>query len=195
MDLASGIARFTVAQKITLMVNRYEIRTADDDGRPGDLVAFAQQKRAASKGAGHVLQGRIADHRPVLLQGQAEARRRRDLRRAGCGRATDRKLPQGLRRITAALHLAPRRARRPGEGHGAECRSRNRSAPLGDGPGDRRHPLPLPLPLRLHRPGGADGHDFGTREVAAGLVTVPGARLDGRVAAAMAVALDPLQSR
>lgn len=47
MDLAHGVERFTVMQKITLMVNRYEIRTAGHDGRPGEVLAFAQQKRTA----------------------------------------------------------------------------------------------------------------------------------------------------
>ena len=47
-DLAK-IDRFTVTQKITLMVNRYEIRTAQPDGSPGELIAVAQQKRMAFK--------------------------------------------------------------------------------------------------------------------------------------------------
>jgi uncharacterized protein YxjI len=47
-DLATT-DRFTVTQKITLMVNRYEIRTALPDGRPGELFAVAQQKRMAFK--------------------------------------------------------------------------------------------------------------------------------------------------
>ena len=47
-DLAT-IDRFTVAQKLTMMVNRYEIRTALPDGSPGDLLAVAQQKRMAFK--------------------------------------------------------------------------------------------------------------------------------------------------
>ena len=47
-DLAT-IDQFTVTQKITLMVNRYEIRTARPDGSPGELIAVAQQKRMAFK--------------------------------------------------------------------------------------------------------------------------------------------------
>src|SRR5262245_66185907 len=31
------------------MVNRYEVRPADESGKPGELVAFAQQKRMALK--------------------------------------------------------------------------------------------------------------------------------------------------
>ncbi|RNL63413.1 hypothetical protein EFK50_15950 [Nocardioides marmoriginsengisoli] len=40
---------FFMKQKLTLMVNRYEIRGVGPDGGPGDLIAFAQQKRMAFK--------------------------------------------------------------------------------------------------------------------------------------------------
>jgi hypothetical protein len=39
------VPRFFVRQKITMMVNRYEIRGAAPDGSEGPLLAFAQQKR------------------------------------------------------------------------------------------------------------------------------------------------------
>jgi uncharacterized protein YxjI len=41
--------RLIVQQKITAFVNRYEIYTANEDGSKGDLVALAQQKRLAFK--------------------------------------------------------------------------------------------------------------------------------------------------
>jgi uncharacterized protein YxjI len=41
--------RFFVRQKITLMVNRYEVLGANPDGTEGPLLAFAQQKRMAFK--------------------------------------------------------------------------------------------------------------------------------------------------
>jgi uncharacterized protein YxjI len=41
--------RFFVKQRITMMVNRYEIREANSDGTEGAIVAFAQQKRLAFK--------------------------------------------------------------------------------------------------------------------------------------------------
>ena len=41
--------RFTVKQKITLMVNRYEIRSVDASGGEGPVIAVAQQKRMAFK--------------------------------------------------------------------------------------------------------------------------------------------------
>jgi uncharacterized protein YxjI len=40
---------FFVGQKLTMMVNRYEIRAAGPDGKPGQLMAMAQQKRMAFK--------------------------------------------------------------------------------------------------------------------------------------------------
>ena len=42
-------ARFFVKQKITLLVNRYEIRGANPDGTEGPIIAMAQQKRMAFK--------------------------------------------------------------------------------------------------------------------------------------------------
>jgi uncharacterized protein YxjI len=40
-------ARFFVKQRLTMMVNRYEIRDANPDGSIGGLLAVAQQKRMA----------------------------------------------------------------------------------------------------------------------------------------------------
>lgn len=43
------LPRFFVKQKLTFMVNRYEIRTANPDGSEGPVIAVAQQKRMAFK--------------------------------------------------------------------------------------------------------------------------------------------------
>jgi uncharacterized protein YxjI len=43
------VPRFFVKQRITLMVNRYEIRMANPDGSEGALMAFAEQKRMKLK--------------------------------------------------------------------------------------------------------------------------------------------------
>jgi len=43
------VDRFFVKQKITMMVNRYEIRGANPDGTEGRVIAMAQQKRLAFK--------------------------------------------------------------------------------------------------------------------------------------------------
>jgi uncharacterized protein YxjI len=41
--------RFFIKQRITMMVNRYEIREANPDGSEGRVIAVAQQKRLAFK--------------------------------------------------------------------------------------------------------------------------------------------------
>lgn len=43
------VASFFVKQKITMMVNRYEIVERREDGTEGRLLAFAQQKRMSFK--------------------------------------------------------------------------------------------------------------------------------------------------
>ena len=48
-DGVHHLPQFFVKQKLTLMVNRYEIRGANPDGTPGAIVAMAQQKRLAFK--------------------------------------------------------------------------------------------------------------------------------------------------
>jgi hypothetical protein len=45
----AGFERFTIKQRITMMVNRYEIRAVNADGSEGPLIAMAQQKRMAFK--------------------------------------------------------------------------------------------------------------------------------------------------
>lgn len=44
-----AVPRFVVTQRITPMVNRYEVRAADADGTPGALLALAQQRRLKLK--------------------------------------------------------------------------------------------------------------------------------------------------
>lgn len=51
MEIAAlqALQTLVIKQKITLMVNRYEVWAADPAGNPSGLVAFAQQKRLAMK--------------------------------------------------------------------------------------------------------------------------------------------------
>ena len=49
MTQTPGTERYSLRQKITLMVNRYEIRAVDADGAEGPVIAVAQQKRMAFK--------------------------------------------------------------------------------------------------------------------------------------------------
>lgn len=48
-DTLQAQQTFFVKQRITLMVNRYEVRLVNSDGSMGQMVAFAQQKRMAFK--------------------------------------------------------------------------------------------------------------------------------------------------
>jgi hypothetical protein len=43
------VPKFFIKQRITLMVNRYEIRAANPDGSEGQLLALAEQKRMKLK--------------------------------------------------------------------------------------------------------------------------------------------------
>jgi hypothetical protein len=49
MTTPSHLPSFLVRQHITVMVNRYEIVAANSDGSEGSLLAFAQQKRMSFK--------------------------------------------------------------------------------------------------------------------------------------------------
>ena len=49
MSAPMTVPRFFVRQRITLMVNRYEIYAAAPDGSEGPLMAFAEQKRMKLK--------------------------------------------------------------------------------------------------------------------------------------------------
>ena len=49
MTNLANVDHFFVTQKITMMVNRYEIRAALPDGSEGEVLAVAQQKRMAFK--------------------------------------------------------------------------------------------------------------------------------------------------
>ena len=46
---AMVVPAFFIRQRITMMVNRYEIRAANPDGSEGHLLAFAEQKRMKLK--------------------------------------------------------------------------------------------------------------------------------------------------
>jgi len=196
-DLAT-IDQFTVTQKITLMVNRYEIRTARPDGSPGDLIAVAQQKRMAFKEEVTF----YADEQRTQPVFSFQARQRLDLgatydvmdaagQPIGWFRKDFRK---SLLRST--WHL--------GTNQGLELfgQERNKNVAIA-----RRiwefvpYINSLPSPFVFH----FDFTDGDGQVLLSSLrkrslrdrynVDVPGGKLDGRVAAAMAVALDALQSR
>lgn len=196
-DLATT-DRFTVTQKITLMVNRYEIRTALPDGSPGDLIAVAQQKRMAFKEEVTF----YADEKRTLPVFSFKARQRMDL-----GATYDVKdasgQPIGWFRKDFGKSLL-RSSWHLGTNQGLELfgTERNRNVALARRLWDFVPIINnLPSPFLFH----FDFTDASGRVLLSSVrkrslrdrynVEVPGGELDGRVAAAMAVALDALQSR
>jgi uncharacterized protein YxjI len=196
-DLAH-LDHFFVSQRITMMVNRYEIRAAAPDGSEGPVVAVAQQKRMAFKEQVTFYGDEDRKH-PVF---GFRARRRIDL--GATYDVTDAdgqpigwfRKQFGRSRVRSTWELSTL--------DGGQVTGSERSAGVAIA---RRlwEVLPvvenLPSPFLFH----FDFTDASGQVVMSSVrkrslrdryeVTVPGARVDGRVAAAMAVALDALQSR
>jgi uncharacterized protein YxjI len=196
-DLAK-IERFTVTQKITLMVNRYEIRTALPDGSPGDLIAVAQQKRMAFKEEVTF----YADEKRTQPVFSFKARQRMDLgatydvRDASGAPIGWFRKDFGKSLLRSSWHL--------GTNDGVELfgQERNKNVALARRAWELLPVLSdLPSPFLFH----FDFTDPSGRVLMSSIrkrslrdrynIEVPGAEIDGRVAAAMAVALDALQSR
>jgi uncharacterized protein YxjI len=196
-ELLQGIERFTVTQKLTLMVNRYEIRSATGDGQAGHLLAVAQQKRAAFKEQVTFYQ----DESRTLPVFSFKARQRLDLGATydvldanGQPIGSFRKdFAKSLLRSTWHLEASGLKVTGSERNVGVALGRRIWEAtPIGD---------VIPSPFRFHFDFvDTNGEVLMTSERESSLrdrylITLPGARLDGRVAAAMAVALDALQSR
>ena len=187
--------RFLVKQRITMMVNRYEVRTWASDGGDGDLLALAQQKRMAFK---EEVTFYAEEERTTPLF-SFKADRRLDLAtRYQVSDASGNPLGWfrkefGKSLLRSTWHLGS---------DGIEAVGRERSTAVAFA---RRAwellPIDLPSPFVFHfdfvDPAGqivlTSQRQRSLRDRYE--VTVPGARIDGRVAAAMAVALDALQSR
>ncbi len=196
-ELIQGIDRFTVTQKLTLMVNRYEIRSLTGDGQPGYLLAIAQQKRAAFKEQVTFYRD---EPRSVPLF-SFKARQRLDLGATydvldanGQPIGTFRK-DFGKSLLRSTWHLEASGVKVTGSERSLGVAIGRRiweATPIGD---------VVPSPFRFHFDFvDSNGEVLMTSERGRSLrdrylITLPGARLDGRVAAAMAVALDALQSR
>lgn len=192
------VPQFFVRQKITLMVNRYQVFGANPDGSEGPLLAFAQQKRMKLKEE-VVFYADEAKSRPVF---SFRARQRLDVHaehdvydESGNVLGYFRK-DFGASLLRSTWHLA---------GGGVDAVGRERRASIAI---LRRIWDFIPylgeiwVPFVFH-------FDFTDRNTGQPVliserkksirdryvVTVPDQRLDFRVAAAMAVALDALQSR
>ena len=196
-ELLQGIERFTVTQKLTLMVNRYEIRSVTGDGQAGHLLAIAQQKRAAFKEQVTFYQ----DEPRTMPIFSFKARQRLDLGAtydvldaSGQPIGSFRKdFAKSLLRSTWHLEASGLKLTGSERNVGVAIGRRIWEAtPIGDA---------VPSPFRFHFDFvDSNGEVLMTSERGKSLrdrylITLPGARLDGRVAAAMAVALDALQSR
>jgi uncharacterized protein YxjI len=181
--------RFYIKQRITMMVNRYEIREANPDGSEGRVVAVAQQKRMAFKEQ-VTFYADEARTQPVFA---FRARQMLELAAAyDVTDATGQPIGWFQKDFAASLlrssyHLA---------GPGIESYGQERNPVIAI---LRRF---IDLPFSFH-------FDFTDKQTGAIVmsserqfslrdrytVTVPDQRLDFRLAAAMAVGLDALQQR
>lgn len=183
------IQRFAVTQKITLMVNRYEIRELGPNDEPGQLLAMAQQKRMAFKEQVTF----YADEARTVPVFSFKARQAMDL--AATYDVLDAAgTPIGLFRKDFAKSLL--RSTWHLEGAGLAAVGQERSMPVAI---LRRltDAIPLAFHFDFRDPSGqvvmSSERRWGLRDRY--VVSIPGGHVDGRVAAAMAVALDALQSR
>jgi hypothetical protein len=189
---------FYVRQKVTLMVNRYEIVGANPDGTEGPLLAFAQQKRMQFKE--EVIF--YADETKTRIEFSFKARQRLDVRAQNdVFDATGQPLGSfkkdfGTSLVRSTWHLDAPGLQALGQerrmGIAILRRVWDFTPYLGE----------VWVPFIFH----FDFLDKATNEVVMTserqkairdryTVTVPDRRLDFRVAAALAVALDALQSR
>ena len=197
MDTLQHAERFALTQKITMMVNRYEIHAVNSAGDPSGLLGVAQQKRMAFKEEVTF----YSDESRSTAVFSFKARQRVDLGAtydvldAGGSSIGSFRKDFGKSLLRSTWHL---------DAPGVQAVGTERSSGVALA---RRawEFLPvvnnLPSPFLFH----FDFVDQGGQVVMSSVrrralrdrydVTVPGARLDGRVAAAMAVALDALQSR
>ena len=192
------VPRFFVRQKITVMVNRYQILESRADGSEGSLLAFAEQKRWAFKEQVTFYPDE-AKSRPVF---SFKARQRLDVH-AGHDVLDAQGQPLGYfkKEFGASLLRSTWRMFAPGlEARGQERRLSiailRRIWDLIPYLGD----IWIPFVFHFDFVDTASGQLVMSSERQKTIrdryrVTVPDPRLDFRVAASMAVALDALQSR
>ena len=183
------LPRFFVRQKLTMMVNRYEITEANPDDTVGRLLAVAQQKRMAFKEQVTF----FSDDSRTQPLFSFQARQVMDLG-AGYDVRDATGAPLGSFRKDFGQSLLRSTFHLSGPGLEATGRERNQVVAI-----LRRF---VDFPFAFH----FDFHDQATGAVVMTserqmslrdryVVTVPDPRLDFRLAAAMAVGLDALLSR
>lgn len=193
-----GIERFAVDQKVTMMVNRYEIRALGPDDEPGEVLAVAQQKRMAFKEKVTFYTGE--DRRTPVFS--FTARQRMDI--GATYDVTDADgTPIGEFRKDFAKSLLRSTWHLTSAGISAVGRERSARVAVARRAWEMLpvvESLPSPFVFHFDFTDTTSGAVVMTSQRRRSLrdryvVTVPGASVDGRVAAAMAVALDALQSR
>jgi uncharacterized protein YxjI len=183
------LPRFFVRQKLTMMVNRYEITEANPDGSPGRLMAIAQQKRLAFKEQVTFFQDE-ARTQPVF---SFQARQVMDLN-AGYDVRDASGQPLGSFRKDFGQSLLSSTFHLSGPGLEATGKERNQVVAI------LRRFIDLPFAFHFDFTDQETGATVMSSERQASLrdrytVTVPDERLDFRLAAAMAVGLDALMAR
>jgi len=195
---AGHVPHLVVAQKVTMMANQYRIHAADPDGREGPLLAFAQQKRLALKEQVTFW----TDESKSTPAFSFVARQRLDVN-AGHDVLDARGRQLGSFRKVFGASLLRSTWELSVPGLEAVGRERRQSVAIA-----RRvweflpvvGEIPVPFLFHFDFTDTATGRPVLTSERRRSLrdrytITVPDPRVDVRVAAAMAVALDALQSR
>ncbi|GGO88022.1 hypothetical protein GCM10011584_14040 [Nocardioides phosphati] len=183
------LPQFLLKQKLTLMVNRYEIYTLGPDGKPAELMAFAEQKRMAFKEQ-VTFYTDASKTRPVF---GFKARKVMDLG-SGYDITDEAGQPIGFFRKDFGASLLRSTFHLEGPGYTGTGQERSMFVAL------LRRFTDVPfLPIHFDFTN-AEGAPMlsSTRRASVGdryTVTVPDQRVDFRVAAAVAVALDALMAR
>jgi uncharacterized protein YxjI len=179
---------FLVTQKLTMMVNRYEIRAVAPDGSPGQLMAMAQQKRMAFKEQVTF----YSDEQRTRAVFSFKARKAIDLG-SGYDVTDEGGQPLGFFRKDFGKSLLRSTFHLSGPGIEATGQERNQLVAIAR----RLVDFPFAFHFDFHDDQGqlvmSVERQFSMRDRYS--VTVPDPRLDFRLAAAMAVGLDALMSR
>ena len=179
---------FFVGQRLTMMVNRYEIRVPGPDARPGELLAVAQQKRMAVKEQVTF----YADEQRTRPVFSFKARKALDLA-SGYDVYDEGGHPLGFFRKDFGRSLLRSTFHLSGPGLEATGQERNVAVAIA------RRVVDFPFAFHFDFRDAAGQvvmtveRQFSMRDRYT--VTVPDPRLDFRLAAAMAVALDALMGR